>query len=222
MEHESEQGSVQAIRSHTTYRNRGVPGSGVNPTQYTEARDLETSLRFTSAHHHFLDHALSLDVGADVLYSSRSFHDPGAPPDYLPELSMRAEQSAGLWQVGLDSRVLWDISLAQRIEISPRIATTYFVQSGEENQTTAALSGFSRLSLDVGVGLEYLWTPIEGLTFGPGIRFDAWLPGTSDAFQSENRLPQISPRLILHWDLGSWGIYVNAGRRHRFPTLLAF
>jgi vitamin B12 transporter len=219
MEHEHGNGSSQMVRGQTTYRVRGVPGSGVQPTEKTQARDWEASLRLSSKDHHFLDHALALDVAVDLLTSKRSFDDPGVAPNYLPELSMRAENDASLWQVGVDSKVVWFVPNHQT-ELSPRVAVTYFVQSGGEDQLLAAASEISRLSLDVGIGVEHLWTLFDGFTFGPGVRMDAWLPQSSDSFLTQANQPEVSPRLIVHWDLESWRIYANAGRRHRFPTLL--
>ncbi len=219
VEHEHQNGSSQMLRGQTTYRIRGVPGSGVQPTEKTQARDWEASLRLSSKDHHFLDHALAIDVALDLLSSTRSFSDPGVAPNYLPEISMRAEQEASLWQVGADSKVTW-LADNHQIELSPRLTVTYFEQSGGEEQLSAAASELSRLSLDIGVGVEHLWNLFGGFTLGPGVRFDAWLPQSADAFLTQENHPEVSPRLIVHWDFESWRIYANAGRRHRFPTLL--
>lgn len=219
-EHSAENGSLQQIRTQTTYRVRGVPGPGVSPTQNTQAKDWESFLRLSSGNHHFLDHALSLDFGLDMLMSRRSFIDPGFAPNFIPELSMRAEQDASLWQVGLDSRLLWAIDDEHRFEFSPRFVTTYFEQSGEDNQLTAQRAALKRLSLDIGLGAEYFWTLTETFSIGPGVRVDAWLPNASDAFMTQINQPEISPRVVVHWVLDTCDAYLNAGRRHRFPTLL--
>jgi len=220
LNHDHASGSAQSIRGQTSYRVRGVPGPGIEPTQMTQAADWEASLRFESNYHHYLDHALSMDVGLDVLTSRRSFSDPGVAPDFLPELSMRAEQEASLWQVGLDTRLLWDITHAHRFEFSPRVATTYFQQTGDENAPTSAMAALERLSLDLGIGVEHLWTPVDGLTIGPAIRLDAWFPNDTDAFSPETFRPEVSPRLVVHVALEPCNLYLNTGRRHRYPTLL--
>lgn len=219
-EHNADNGALEQIRAQTTYRVRGVPGPGASPTQNTQAKDWEAFLRLSSSNHHFLAHALSLDVGLDLLTSRRSFIDPGVAPDFIPELSMRAEQDASLWQVGLDSRLMWAINDAHRLEFSPRFVTTYFEQSGEDNQLTAQTAALNRLSLDIGLGTEYFWALTENFSIGPGVRVDAWLPSASDDFMTQINKPEISPRVVVHWVLDNCDAYLNAGRRHRFPTLL--
>ena len=219
-EHASPSGSSQAIRGQSTYRVRGVPGSGVQPTVNTHAKDWEMSLRLTSEFHHLFDESWIADVGLDLLRSSRSFRDPGIAPYFIPELSMRAEQDASLWQVGIDGRVHSNIHSDHRLEVAPRFVLTSFHQTGGDNELSAETSALRRLSLDVGLGAEYLWTVFEGLTLGPGLRFDAWLPQSSDSFLPSTHLPQVSPRMIIHWQSEHWRLYANAGRRHRFPTLL--
>ncbi|MBT6180045.1 MAG: TonB-dependent receptor [Deltaproteobacteria bacterium] len=219
-ERRAKSGVTNQLRGQATYRVRGVPGPGVDPTQNTKAKDLESSLRFSSNDHHFLDHVVSLDVGLDLLMSRRSFMDPGVAPDFVPELSMRSEQDARLWQVGIDSRLVWAPNSLHRLELAPRVAGTSFKQTGQDNQLTAQTASLSRLSLDLGVGAEYFWTPRATFSIGPGVRVDAWLPSASDDFMPRINHPEVSPRLIVHWALESCDTYLNAGRRHRFPTLL--
>lgn len=218
--HNAKSGVLNQLRTQSTYRERGVPGPGVDPTQNTRADDWEASLRFSSNHHHFLDHAISLDFGLDLLTSRRSFMDPGVAPDFIPELSMRAEQDAQLWQAGADSRLMWSITNHHRVEFSPRLAVTSFEQSGEDNQLTAGTASLNRLSLDMGFGAEYFWFITESFSVGPGLRVDAWLPSDSDDFMPDVNLPEMSPRMIAHWSLEPCDAYLNVGRRHRFPTLL--
>ena len=197
-----------------SFRAQGVPGPlAAAPALDASAAQTEAMSRVSLVDASLFGGLVRLGLGTDYLFSARQFRDP------LQKVGLHIAGAASrLDQLGADARAEILETSANETELAPRLQWDRFRQMAGVGSGALDEVSLDRGRLTLGVGIEHRLDVLANLRLVPSVRVDA-VRDTGPQI-SRRVLDEWSPRLGALWTVSVCELRANAGRFHRFPSLL--